>query len=253
MLELVGRTWKKAVTHFVSISLALCYFKWELNNSIRFWHSDSCNICHQVGIVLLHFQQYRFLKVPIAYTVHDNEVQYIPVHNYFTYYSARFKLKYCSIQAETKSQHWARWRWGIRPEYRVSLAAVQCYVWTDEPVTWSNYHLPSYFSPPIQVSNKTANHSAVQSREPVRKSGGCMWRALRLLLLLAVLAAAVYYVYCRVINDEDNPFGIQWSDLIDFLRLKTKTLFCTPKIYATRGLLMHYLKSPINALFPLIC
>ncbi|XP_044067223.1 emerin (Emery-Dreifuss muscular dystrophy) [Siniperca chuatsi] len=63
--------------------------------------------------------------------------------------------------------------------------------------------------PPIQTTNRTANHSAVQPREPVKKSGGGMWRVTRLLLLLAVLAAVFYYAYCRVINNEENPFGIQ--------------------------------------------
>lgn len=70
------------------------------------------------------------------------------------------------------------------------------------------------FSLPVQVSNRTANHSAVQSREPIRKSGGCMWRVMRLLLLLAVLAAVLYYAYCRAVNNEENPFGVQWSYLV---------------------------------------
>ncbi|KAI3357762.1 hypothetical protein L3Q82_015524 [Scortum barcoo] len=51
--------------------------------------------------------------------------------------------------------------------------------------------------PPIQIANRTANHSAVRAREPVRQSGGgCLWRLwrlIRLLLLFAALAAAVYY------------------------------------------------------------
>ncbi|XP_073326664.1 emerin (Emery-Dreifuss muscular dystrophy) isoform X2 [Pagrus major] len=65
--------------------------------------------------------------------------------------------------------------------------------------------------PPIQLTNRTANHSAVQSREPIRKSGGCMWKMIRLLLLLAVLAAVLYYVYCHVIIEDNskNPFGSQ--------------------------------------------
>ncbi|XP_042347991.1 emerin (Emery-Dreifuss muscular dystrophy) [Plectropomus leopardus] len=82
--------------------------------------------------------------------------------------------------------------------------------------------------PPIQSSKTTANHSAVRSRErskeqsrerskerskePVRKSGSCMWKFIRLLLLLAVLAAAGYFVYYHVLNNEENPFGIQFSD-----------------------------------------
>ncbi|XP_040921301.1 emerin (Emery-Dreifuss muscular dystrophy) [Toxotes jaculatrix] len=56
--------------------------------------------------------------------------------------------------------------------------------------------------PPIQVTNRTANHSAVRSKKPVTKSGGSMWKVIRMLLLLAVLAAVLYYAYCHVINNE---------------------------------------------------
>ncbi|KAG8002417.1 hypothetical protein GBF38_014814, partial [Nibea albiflora] len=63
--------------------------------------------------------------------------------------------------------------------------------------------------PPIQITKRTANHSAVRSKKTVRKSGGGVWKAIRLLLLLAVLAAALYYAYCYVINNEENPFGVQ--------------------------------------------
>ncbi|XP_045913375.1 emerin (Emery-Dreifuss muscular dystrophy) [Micropterus dolomieu] len=70
--------------------------------------------------------------------------------------------------------------------------------------------------PPIQSTNNTANHSTVQSKEPVRKSGGRVWRVIWLLLLLAVLAAVFYYyAYCQVINQEEtgenaeNPSGIE--------------------------------------------
>ncbi|XP_022621668.1 emerin homolog 1-like [Seriola dumerili] len=63
--------------------------------------------------------------------------------------------------------------------------------------------------PPIQMTNRAANHSTVRSKEPVRKSGGSMWKAIRMLLLLAVLAAVVYYAYCHVINNEENYFGVQ--------------------------------------------
>uniref|UniRef100_UPI0037E9C827 emerin (Emery-Dreifuss muscular dystrophy) n=1 Tax=Semicossyphus pulcher TaxID=241346 RepID=UPI0037E9C827 len=62
--------------------------------------------------------------------------------------------------------------------------------------------------PPVQVTHRTANHSAVRSKEPVRKSGGCMWKFIRMLLLIAALAAA-YYVYTQVVNNEENTSGIQ--------------------------------------------
>ncbi|XP_020510095.1 emerin (Emery-Dreifuss muscular dystrophy) [Labrus bergylta] len=63
--------------------------------------------------------------------------------------------------------------------------------------------------PPIQVTHRTANHSAVRSNEPLKKSGGCMWKFTRLLLLLVVLAAA-YYAYCQMVDiEEKNPTGIQ--------------------------------------------
>ncbi|XP_026188691.1 emerin (Emery-Dreifuss muscular dystrophy) [Mastacembelus armatus] len=63
--------------------------------------------------------------------------------------------------------------------------------------------------PPIQMTNRAANHRAVRSREPVRKSGGGIWKVIRLLLLLAVLAAVVYYIYCHMVNRNENPFGNQ--------------------------------------------
>ncbi|XP_034731773.1 emerin homolog 1 [Etheostoma cragini] len=62
--------------------------------------------------------------------------------------------------------------------------------------------------PPIQSTNRAANHSTVRSEEPVRRSGGGMWKVVRLLLLLAVLAAVLYYSYCRL-NGNENPFAIQ--------------------------------------------
>ncbi|TKS76958.1 hypothetical protein D9C73_011048 [Collichthys lucidus] len=62
--------------------------------------------------------------------------------------------------------------------------------------------------PPIRITKRTANHSAVRSKEPVRKSGSGAWKAIRLLLLLAVLAAVLYYAYCRVINNEESTFSI---------------------------------------------
>nr|XP_046253737.1 emerin (Emery-Dreifuss muscular dystrophy) [Scatophagus argus] len=60
--------------------------------------------------------------------------------------------------------------------------------------------------PPIQVAYRRANHSSVQSREPVRKSQGSVWKVTRLLLLLALSAAVFYYAYCRIINGDT---GIQ--------------------------------------------
>lgn len=65
--------------------------------------------------------------------------------------------------------------------------------------------------PAIQVTRRAANHSAVLSKEPVKKSGGCMWRFCRLLLLLGVLAGA-YYVYSQVVieqEEEGKPAGVQ--------------------------------------------
>ncbi|KAK1898046.1 Emerin [Dissostichus eleginoides] len=67
-----------------------------------------------------------------------------------------------------------------------------------------------YTEPPVQISKRTANHSAApQIKEPKRESGCSVWKGVRLLLLLAVLAAALYYAYCRVVNSEEDPFGIQ--------------------------------------------
>ncbi|XP_058498429.1 emerin (Emery-Dreifuss muscular dystrophy) [Solea solea] len=63
--------------------------------------------------------------------------------------------------------------------------------------------------PAVQMTSTTANHSAVQSRKPLTKSGGGMWTVIRLLLSLAVLAALLYYVYCYVMNKEENPTGVQ--------------------------------------------
>ncbi|KAJ4934445.1 hypothetical protein JOQ06_007240 [Pogonophryne albipinna] len=63
-----------------------------------------------------------------------------------------------------------------------------------------------YTEPPVQISKRTANHSAAPG---IKESGCSVWKGVRLLLLLAVLAAAVYYAYCRVVNNEEDPFGIQ--------------------------------------------
>ncbi|KAM9855456.1 emerin (Emery-Dreifuss muscular dystrophy) [Aulostomus maculatus] len=61
---------------------------------------------------------------------------------------------------------------------------------------------------PIQHS-VAANHSAVYSKEPVRKSGSCLWKLIRLLVLLAVLAAVIYYAYCQLMKDEETPAAPQ--------------------------------------------
>ncbi|XP_074538142.1 emerin (Emery-Dreifuss muscular dystrophy) [Halichoeres trimaculatus] len=61
---------------------------------------------------------------------------------------------------------------------------------------------------PVQVTHRTVNHSAVRSKQPAKKSGGCMSKFFRLLLLLAVLAAA-YYAYSQMVNSEEQPTGVQ--------------------------------------------
>ncbi|XP_061557029.1 emerin (Emery-Dreifuss muscular dystrophy) [Phycodurus eques] len=59
---------------------------------------------------------------------------------------------------------------------------------------------------PIQRRTRTANQNAEHSKKAVR-SGCSVWRVIRMLLLLAVLAAA-YYTYCHMTKDE-NPFKLQ--------------------------------------------
>lgn len=60
-----------------------------------------------------------------------------------------------------------------------------------------------HLRPPVQASKTSANHSSAPARVPVKKSGGCLWRAVRMLLILALLAAVFYYVYCHVLERED--------------------------------------------------
>ncbi|XP_076023226.1 emerin (Emery-Dreifuss muscular dystrophy) [Genypterus blacodes] len=58
--------------------------------------------------------------------------------------------------------------------------------------------------PPIRSAKAvTANHSAVRATEPVKKSGGCVSKLIRL-LLLALLAAALYYMYCYMKDSGEN-------------------------------------------------
>ncbi|XP_049608411.1 emerin (Emery-Dreifuss muscular dystrophy) [Syngnathus scovelli] len=59
---------------------------------------------------------------------------------------------------------------------------------------------------PIQRSSKAANQNAVYSKEAVQ-SGCSFCGVIKMLLLLAVVAAA-YYAYCYITKDE-NPFNLQ--------------------------------------------
>ncbi|XP_061697712.1 emerin (Emery-Dreifuss muscular dystrophy) [Syngnathoides biaculeatus] len=59
---------------------------------------------------------------------------------------------------------------------------------------------------PVQRWSRTANQNAAHSKEAVR-SGCSAWGVMRMLLLLAVLAAA-YYTYCHMTKDE-SPFKLQ--------------------------------------------
>ncbi|KAM3872153.1 emerin (Emery-Dreifuss muscular dystrophy) [Diretmus argenteus] len=82
----------------------------------------------------------------------------------------------------------------------------------EEEITYVTYHNPVRHEgcgdlPPVQ-STKAADHSAVPSREPIKKSGGGMSTMMRL-LLLAVVAAFLYYVYCCMENNAENPFGLK--------------------------------------------
>ncbi|XP_034551769.1 emerin homolog 1 [Notolabrus celidotus] len=61
---------------------------------------------------------------------------------------------------------------------------------------------------PVQATHRMANHRVGRSVEPTRKSGGCMSKLFRLLLLLAVLAAA-YYAYSQMVDKEVESAGVQ--------------------------------------------
>ncbi|XP_069025336.1 emerin (Emery-Dreifuss muscular dystrophy) [Embiotoca jacksoni] len=64
--------------------------------------------------------------------------------------------------------------------------------------------------PPVQITHRAANHSAVRSKQPIaKKSGGSVGKAFKVLLLLAVLAAVVYYAFNQVMDDGGSPFGVQ--------------------------------------------
>ncbi|XP_057712004.1 emerin (Emery-Dreifuss muscular dystrophy) [Corythoichthys intestinalis] len=59
---------------------------------------------------------------------------------------------------------------------------------------------------PIQRRSRAVNRNAVHPKE-AGKSGCSLWGVIKMLLLLAVLAAA-YYTYCHMTKDE-NPFKLQ--------------------------------------------
>ncbi|XP_026222712.1 emerin homolog 1 [Anabas testudineus] len=61
-----------------------------------------------------------------------------------------------------------------------------------EPVQASQSHFTS------RTVNNSTVQSRVQSRGPAAKSRGSVWKVIRLLLLLAVLAAVLYYAYCHL-------------------------------------------------------
>lgn len=59
-------------------------------------------------------------------------------------------------------------------------------------------------TPILSQTATTANHSEVRSQKPVKRTGGCVWRMFRLLLVLAFLAGVSYYVFCHVLSSEGN-------------------------------------------------
>lgn len=119
-----------------------------------------------------------------------------------------------SIQGEAKRQHWARWTGRIGPGCRVRnpVSTSFCFPFFGWVHRGFKDHSTLNLRPPVQASRTSANHSSAPLKQPVKKSGGCLWRGLRLLLILALLAAVFYYVYCHLLQREDNALDIQWSN-----------------------------------------
>lgn len=62
-----------------------------------------------------------------------------------------------------------------------------------------------YTEPPIQSTSATSV-STVQARKPIKKSGGgCMSTVIKL-MLFALVAGFLYFVYCSMENNAQNPF-----------------------------------------------
>jgi len=58
---------------------------------------------------------------------------------------------------------------------------------------------------PIQ-STRASSSSTVQARKPIKKSGGGCKSTVMKLLLFALVAGFLYYVYCTMENNGQNPF-----------------------------------------------
>lgn len=57
----------------------------------------------------------------------------------------------------------------------------------------------------IQSTATNVAQSSAASKPAVKQSkAGCLWSAIRLLLLLALLAAVCYYLLCHVVNPDEN-------------------------------------------------
>ncbi|XP_028265964.1 emerin (Emery-Dreifuss muscular dystrophy) [Parambassis ranga] len=59
----------------------------------------------------------------------------------------------------------------------------------------------------LQYTSRTTNHRAVRFRDNAR-SGHRRWKVVLALLLLAVLAAVLYYAYSHVTSDGGKLFGV---------------------------------------------